>query len=65
MFDECRIAPQQLFYVINTFLNCLTFTVVLFILLSSPKEKCIYCVQWADPGEGPWGPGLPLVFGPN
>ena len=155
MFDECRIAPQQSFYVINKFLNCLTLSLffVYFAILSQRKvykailrqvvgksardnpkkycgwfrvhfsskkfermaleamdiclrvlkesttnkfdnynrqEQCIdhipcylsglsrahffldnlsrnSCIQHAvaDPGEGPWGPGLPLVFGPN
>ena len=51
---------QQVFELFNTVI------VVLFILLSSPKGKCIIILRAvADPGEGPWGPGLPLVFGPN
>ena len=65
MFDECRIAPQQLFYVINIFLNCLTLSTcfVYFAILSQRKVYILRAV--ANPGEGPWGPGLPLVFGPN
>ena len=38
MFDECRIAPQQSFYVINKFLNCLTLS-LLFCLFCYPLPK--------------------------
>ena len=52
-FNLCN---QHIFELFNTF------SVVLFILLSSPKEKCIYYVQWRIQGRGPGGPGCPLFL---
>ena len=49
---------QQVFELFNTVI------VVLFILLSSPEEKCIYryFMQWQIQGRGPGGPGSPLFL---
>lgn len=59
MFDECRIAPQQLFYVINTFLNCLTLS-LLFCLFCYPlPKKSVYttCSDGSRGGVlGAWAP---------
>lgn len=62
MFDECRIAPQQLFYVINTFLNCLTLS-LLFCLFCYPlPEKSVYTTCSGESRGGTLGARAPPCF---
>ena len=62
MFDECRIAPQQLFYVINIFLNCLTLS-LLFCLFCYPlPEKSVYTTCSGESRGGALGAWAPPCF---